>query len=537
MPTTEQVEAFARARLSQYVHNPPKMAVDLFGFTPTDYQAEAMLAVASGADVTWRAGHGVGKTATLALLVFWFLLTRPGSRVPTTAPTFRQVKDVLWAEIAYWYQRFVYKSALRLDRTRLSMRGYEQEWFAIGVASNRPQNLEGFHAEHILFIGDEAKGIPDPIFDAIDGALTTGGQRLYTSTPGSRSGRFYETHNGRLARYFRQIHTNGEHASRVNRAWLNQKREEWGEDSPIYLAKIRGEFPAEGDDVLIPLSYIDAAEDAYERTTTEGGGEGVALVPVVPLGPRAVLGCDVARHGHNETVGAYGSVYRVEWVSTAPRGELYETAAWLRQRRSGFAYSWVDRRGQAFGPEQTTRAELIGVDDTGVGGGVTSDLRKEGDPVLPIGFGEAATEKTLYANLKTEAAFMVRSLLAANARAMREGKAPTFAMVSHDRLRGQLSNLRTRPVNKGSGLGRVRILDPDDPLVDASDIPKGLRVSPDHAHAMIFMIYAARAASLAGVGTWIPPTPPRTPSEASGPLPTGARRYGSYIFGNRRAPR
>lgn len=529
MPTPDQIKAFASTKWARYVDNPPLMASELFGFEPTDYQADVMRLVAAGRDVTWRAGHGVGKTATLAMLVFWYLLTRPYSRVPTTAPTYRQVKDVLWSEIALWFARFPYREALRLDRTRLSVRGHESEWFAIGVASNRPQNLEGFHARHILFVGDEAKGIPDPIFDAIDGALTTGGQRLYTSTPGSRLGRFYESHFGRVSRFFARCHTNGETAQRVSRAWLDQKREEWGEDSPIYASKIRGEFPVEGDDVLIPVSYIDAAETAYELMRREGDDDSVE--PLIPLGPRAVIGCDVARHGHNETVAAYGSVKRIEWIAAVPRGELYETAAWLRLRRAGWAYRWTDRKGSPFGPEHLTRAELIGVDDTGVGGGVTSDLRRESDPVLPIGFGEAASAagRAMYANLKTEAAFMVRGLLAANARAVREGKTPTFAMVSHDRLRGQLSNLRTRPVS-GSGLGRVRILDPDDPLVDASEIPKGLRVSPDHAHAVIFAVYAAQAASLAGAGVMVPPQATAgAGGMVAGPV-VGRRRYAGTVF-------
>lgn len=471
----ERIHA-AALRWLTYYDNPVAFAFDNFGFQATDYQAEVMRDVAAGHDVTWRSGHGCGKTATLAMLVFWFLCTRR-SKIPTTAPTFRQVKHVLWAEIAYWHQRFKFRHQLELLTTQMRMRGHEASWFAVGLSSNKPSNFEGFHATSdgsILFLIDEGKGVQDPIYDAADGALTAGGQRLYTSTPGSRRGRFYESHMGKLARFFHAHHTNGETSSRVDPKWVAQKRLEWGIESSIYLAKVRGEFPQEGDDVLIPLSFLDAALEAFDAEDEHGE-------PAIPVGAHPAIGVDVARHGLNETVAMGGSVSCLAWLRVVPKGELYTQANWLRT---------------AF---RDAEAERIGVDDTGVGGGITSHLRETGTPVFPVNFGERSSQPIYYANLKTECAFALRSALAENFRARQAGKVGTFAVLKHDKLWGQLCNLRVRAAGI-SGSGAVRILDPDDPSIDKSEIPDGLRISPDHAHAAMICYHTARVGVAAAAG-------------------------------------
>jgi phage terminase large subunit len=500
-------------RYASYAHNPRGFVHDLFRDNygrPVElepYQVEIMEAVASGKDVTVRSGHGVGKTTTDAFVIFHYLLTKPFSKVPTTAPTFRQVKDILWAEIGKWYTNFRLKAHLNLQTTKLEMIGRESEWFAVGVASNKPENIEGFHAPHILFVVDEAKGVQKAIYDSIDGALTTGGQRLYTSTPGSRVGQFYESHFGRIAQFFHRLHINGEHSRRVLRAWREQKAVEWGKDSPIYQAKVLGEFPNEGDDILIKLDYILAAELAFMELLEDGS-------PAVKHGKHRVLGLDVARYGMDESALAYGSSARLEWVRTWHKTDLVQTT-------SKVIAAWK-------GPDAAEGVESVGVDDTGLGGGVTDQLAKiHRMPNMPVIFGsnselDTDDRKEHFKNNKAWLCWKFRKALEENYLARETGGVGSFALCNDDKLKGQLSNLRVRHTPKG----QLQILDPDDPTIPIADLPKGVRVSPDKAHAAIICYHTATSSAGRSVGQFKAPDPaPRADQ--------GKRRFSSYVFGNR----
>jgi phage terminase large subunit len=520
---TADARAYGVDRWRSYHGNPRAFVHDLFRGNDgrpvelEDYQVAILEGLSRGEDVTVRSGHGVGKTTTDAFAVYYFLLTRPFSKIPTTAPTFRQVKDILWAEIRKWYQHFRLKEHLTLQSTRMGVRGRESEWFALGVASNKPEHIEGFHAPHVLFIVDEAKGVQKAIYDSIDGALTTGGQRLYTSTPGSRVGQFYESHYGRIAKFFHQIHVNGETSARVSRAWREQKVEEWGRDSPIYQAKVLGEFPTEGDDILIRLDYILAAEDAFDEEQCarcgklEACGCDAPSVPAVPHAAVTAFGLDVARFGMDATALAYGSSARLEYVRTWTKRDLVYTAS---------------EAAAAF--QRTPGARSVGVDDTGLGGGVTDMLTKIYlVPNMPVIFGSTsalttAEKKEHFRNNKALFAWEYRKALEANYNARQRGLAGTYAICRDDKLKGQLSNLRIRHTNKG----QLQVVDPDDPTVPVGELPKGVRSSPDRAHAAIIQYHTVTSSAGVGAGRMVAPGPKRRFPER--------QRIAAYIHGRGR---
>ncbi len=505
------------AGYQQFVHwreKPEAFVYDCFGAVPQEHQIEIMRSVAhAGANgqptgTTVRSGHGVGKTCTQAWLVFYYLFTRPLSKVPTTAPTWHQVKNVLWAEIEKWYRRFRFAHLFKLDTTRLAAIGREREWFAIGITSNRPDRIEGFHAPYLLFLVDEAKGVPDGIFDAIDGALTQGGIRAYFSTPGSPIGKFYDSHH-RLARFFRTFHVNGEHVATVSKAWVEEKRLEWGEDSAIFQAKVRGEFPQEGDDILIPLDFIRAAEESFMEIDEHSAER------LLRPGPHRVIGADIARYGFNETVAAEGTSHGIEHLESWKHASLVDSAARLKQM--------VDL-SSVLNP-----IERVGIDDSGVGGGVTDILKSWNVDTLPVLFGAQPTDPEHFYNLKAEIAWRFRQALEQNHRNRKTGKPGTFGLVKDDRLSGQLAALRKRTaMRRGVPAGLV-IMDPDDPLIPAAELPKGLRASPDRAHAAMICYYTAAMAAQVAVGTL------HTPDDAS-PVRSQRGRLSRYIMGRSSGP-
>lgn len=475
-----------------YYDNPGAFAFDNFAdpLSPsgrlelTDYQVDVLRRILAGRDVTWRSSHGAGKTTTCAVAVFLFLTLNPDSKVVTTAPTWYQVSTVMWKEIGKWHTRFRFRSYWDLSSVKLQSTARPATWFAVGRAAARPENMEGFHSPKLLFIVDEAKGVSDAIFDAVDGALSTeGGQRVYVSTPGSRTGKFYESHHGRITSLFDVVHTDGETAERVSRRWIETKKLEWGEESPIYIAKVRGEFPQEGDDVLYRLSWVDAANDAFEEVHPDG-------TPAVPHSSHYAIGCDVARFGLNETVAIGGSVRRVDLLSRWARAATTDTTAKLIGLRHE-----IEATGRA--------VALIAVDDSGLGGGVTDQLRQASVPVEGVLFGGATSDKEHFANLKAEMAWQLRNALDANWRARETGQPGTFALLASDKLKGQLAAMRYRYLQRGV----MAIVDPDDPSIPAAEIARGLKVSPDHAHALILQHRGASIASAVGVAVVERPTP------------------------------
>lgn len=64
------------------------------------------------------------------------------------------------------------------------------------ASRENPEALQGFHADNLLFLIDEASGIDEVVFEVGLGALSTAGARVVlASNPTRSSGFFYDTHH------------------------------------------------------------------------------------------------------------------------------------------------------------------------------------------------------------------------------------------------------------------------------------------------------------------------------------------------------
>lgn len=190
-----QREVFAK-RLPLYRKDPCLFFKEVTRFKPDRWQKEAATAIAQHRKVSIRSGQGVGKTAFEANLVLWFLACFPYPRVVCTAPTRQQLNDVLWAEIAKWQERSpVLQAMLVWTKTRVYMRGHEKRWFAVARTATKPENMQGFHEDNMLFVVDEASGVADPIMEAIQGTLSGDNNRLLMcGNPTQNTGTFHDSH-------------------------------------------------------------------------------------------------------------------------------------------------------------------------------------------------------------------------------------------------------------------------------------------------------------------------------------------------------
>ena len=272
-----------------YADNPVDFVEDIIRARPDINQRDILNSVAQYPMTSVRSGHGIGKSAVESWAVIWFLSTRPFPKIPCTAPTQHQLWDILWAEVANWLRSNpVLSDSLIWTREKVYMRGYPEEWFAVARTASKPDALQGFHAENVLYIIDEASGVRDDIFEPVLGALSTEGARLLMcGNPTKITGFFYNSHHKDRGQYS-TLHVDGRDSSRVDTRFIQTVVEMFGEDSDVFRVRVAGEFPRALPDSFIPMEWAEKASE----------GE----APATELVRRVDIGIDVARFGDDSSV-------------------------------------------------------------------------------------------------------------------------------------------------------------------------------------------------------------------------------------------
>ena len=351
-----------RVRQRAYQKDPVLFAREVVNYEPDDWQADTLrdLADPTCHRISVRSGQGVGKTATEAIALLWFLSCFPYARVVATAPTRQQLNDVLWAEIAKWQAKSPLLSViLKWTKTYVYVVGMEKRWFAVARTATKPENMQGFHEDNMLFIVDEASGVLEPIMEAVLGTLSGGNNKLLMcGNPTRTSGTFYDSHvNAKVRPLYRSRRVSSREVSRTNKENIEMLERRYGKDSNVVRVRVDGEFPLQEDDVFIPISLIERSINAeYEPRK-------------VPLSIQ--IGCDVARFGEDKTVIGFRVDEKVAFYLKRNGQDTMTTADKLVELGESLIrrYKW-------------THPIPICVDDGGVGGGVVDRLNriKKNDP-------------------------------------------------------------------------------------------------------------------------------------------------------------
>lgn len=268
-----------------YIDHPVEFAIDILKVQPTLEQQAVMNDVAKFPMVSVKSGHGVGKSALESWIIWWYISTRPYPKILCTAPTKHQLHDILWAEVSKWK-----RNSKSLDEDfewtseKIYLKGSQEEWFAIARTSNKPDALQGTHAEHVLIIIDEASGVPDIVFEPVLGSMSTiDAKLLMCGNPTQLAGFFYESHTTKRELY--KTHTiDGSKCERVDKNYVQTIIDMFGKDSDVYRVRVAGEFPKSNPDSFIGLDII--------RTEKK----------VIDVVESIDLGVDVARYGDDESV-------------------------------------------------------------------------------------------------------------------------------------------------------------------------------------------------------------------------------------------
>ena len=326
----------SRSIILSYLDRPAHFARDMIhwnpGERPASYQYEILEALYEQKRYSIRGPHGLGKSMMAAVSVHWFALTRDGLdwKIPTTASAWRQLTKFLWPEVHKWSRRLrwerigrpMYNDVRELQTLNLKLETGE----AFALASDQPALMEGAHADHIYYIFDESKTIPEATFDAAEGAFTGAhlegkeALALSLSTPGECFGRFhaiqtrkpgYEDWGVRHVTLVEAIA-----AGRISQKWADDRKRQWREDSPMYQNRCLGEFATGDTGGIVPLAWVEAANQRWLewRDSVE--------VPLTK--PLTAVGVDVGEGGPDQTVFALRKEWTIVELRKYPRQRLME---------------------------------------------------------------------------------------------------------------------------------------------------------------------------------------------------------------------
>lgn len=366
------------------------------------YQKHVIKKVAENDRVCIAACHDVGKSFLMARIAMWFLNTHPNSKVITTAPTFNQVEKILWSEIRAAHGKAKFPLGGKLNQTDWT---FNPEWFALGFSPRNEatggegqgtqSSFQGFHAAYLLVIFDEATGIPPNIWTMAEGLLTSAHVKFVAiGNPTSSASEFFRCFkdpswtkiyltcfdspnlkaNGintveDLKREIQKVSAMRDEEAKVyldaykvekpyllTAKWVVQNAKKWGLEHPLTVSKILGKFPQAGDNTLMPLGIVEAAQ--------------LKVIWPDENKDRKILGIDVARFGTDSTefTAMHGKkqmgrkpLYKHSTTSVVGEAINYSREIWpMETLKNG----WPD---------------IIVVDETGLGGGVV-DLLKEQAP-------------------------------------------------------------------------------------------------------------------------------------------------------------
>jgi phage terminase large subunit len=246
---------------------PLEFSIRILGLRPYGWQAEAMEAVGMGLPCSVVAANGSGKTANLvAPLILWFLWRYPKGQVVFTSGSFRQIKKQLWPSIKRFRRKFPSWEFMS-EELRTPEGG-----FAIGFSADDAGTAEGWHpkeddrSDPVFIIIDEAKTVPDAIFEAFDRCTRI--CELWVSSPGTPRGQFYDSfHKNRSLYWTRQIPS-------VECPHISAERRErdlikYGIKHPLFRSKHLAEFTEDSDRLIMTGEALAAVTQPVSSTEGE----------------------------------------------------------------------------------------------------------------------------------------------------------------------------------------------------------------------------------------------------------------------------
>lgn len=315
-------------------------------------QIEIVQAVHSKRSVAIKGCHASGKTFVLSGVVVYEMLSHPEIVVLVIAPTLRQVKN-FWGEV----RQAIDSLPWRFPEATTTRWELSPTCFAQGFSAAKGVNAQSFHGKRVVIIVDEAMGVSQDLWDAIDGIRMGGDVTLVTlCNPTVASGPVFDsfTKNSAVAGHKcitisafdtpnlagltveSLLQLSEEDLDIAIAPGLTRRRAvkemyyKWGPANPRFISRVLGDFPSQSSDAVFQLSWIERAGLPYEPEE---------LAKLMVPGVFIQVGVDVAGPGDDETaatarIGQY-VVSRGAWMKPDAVDEVRQFIGALNRRFPG----------------------------------------------------------------------------------------------------------------------------------------------------------------------------------------------------------
>lgn len=426
-----------------YLLDPAGWIEDEMGEEVWSGQREICDAVTEHKRTAVRACHGPGKTRIVSrLALHWIDVWPPGTaKVVTTAPSFWQVRGLVWSEMLRGHKKG--KEPPEGEIERRPMRGrisiasicewmLDGDWVAEGRKPPDPaagtedetiKTLQGVHADNLLIIVDEACGVVQQLWMALDSLMTTGNCHIVAiGNPDDPDTRFAELFKPESK--WHQIHiplarlpafqggrveiplytgptypvekVSPELYSKLpDEEYLQDFIDEWGIDGNAYQSKILAEFPQSSKDGVIAYASLNRCLQVEREADPKD---------------MIQMGWDVAADGDDENVltELQSSVFVAQhaWRKEEPMESVGHVVSLIREARTRVLETRLGTRIR------------VKVDAAGVGWGVAGRLREVmrekrwfDVEIIDVNVSERASDAEKYLNQRAEMWWMGRDCI------------------------------------------------------------------------------------------------------------------------------
>lgn len=372
---------------SKYQGDLALFAEEVLQVEPWSKQREILAAVARPRSrVAVASGHKVGKSALAVMAALAFYCSYPDARVVMSSVTARQVDQILWRELKKFLKRagrcmpcrtrdpWGFSRCEDCEAVRpipeepgtLARTGLRSEDFReiVGFTAKEAEAVAGISGKNLLYVLDESSGIPDEIHEAIDGNRAGGARVLMISNPTRTEGRFFHAFHAGKA-FWTTFTISSEDSPNVlagcelipglaGREWVEEMKQEWGEDSPLYLVRVKGQFCLNEAGKILSLHAIAEAQERWKEQAEAIAAAVTAGKPVEDTGTLQI-GIDPAGDGEggDETAMAVRRGQRIArlcvWRGLTEDAHVVHVLNLLqehRRRREGPPVVTVDREGR-----------------------------------------------------------------------------------------------------------------------------------------------------------------------------------------------
>lgn len=364
-------------------------------------QREIMWSVRDNRRTAVKSCHGPGKSHVASRIVAQWLDDNPAGMAfaVTTAPTFDQVRAILWRYIGQAHRKAKLRG--RVNQTEWHI-GDEIVGYGRKPSDYDESTFQGIHAEKVLVVLDEACGIAQQLWVAVDSLLTNEDCRvLAIGNPDNPDTQFFKVcqpgsgWNVITISAYDTPNFTGEPVSRklskqlVGKTYVDDAIKNWGKDSPLFISKVLGEFPEDSSDGVIPNSKLAECRNREVYLST--------------IDDDVQLGVDVGAGGDQSVI----------------RERRNDTAGRVWRSRHDDPMKLV---GEIITAIRETQATRCAIDVIGVGWGIAGRLEEvieEDDEltcdVIKVNVGEAATEPKRFVNQRAELWWQARERTMAGA--------------------------------------------------------------------------------------------------------------------------